>query len=164
MGRRGPLPKPTKLKQLEGNPGRRKLPQNEPQPRILPEVPPPPKYLPTVAAAAWRFISQELHAVGLLTSVDEHALEQYCVAYDFWRQCLEKVSQAESLVETFYTPTGEKRYAAPLVEVSLMLKYGGEINRWAKVLGLGPAYRVALTAGNDDEPIDDPLGAKLEKG
>lgn len=164
MGRRGPLPKPTALKKLEGNPGRRKLPVNEPQPSIADAIPPAPNYLPAIATAAWRFISAELHAVGLLTTIDEHALEQYCIAYDFWRQCLAKVQQAESLCETFYGPDGQKKYSAPLVEVSLMLKYGGELNRWSKVLGLGPAYRVALTVGNEPSDVDDPLGAKLEKG
>ena len=164
MGRRGPLPKPTALKKLEGNPGRRKLPQNEPQPRVLDKTPPPPNYLPAIAQAAWRFIAAELHAVGLLTTVDEHALEQYCLAYDCWRRCLAVVNASDSLVETFFGPAGEKKYAAPLVEVSLMLKYGGELNRWSKVLGLGPAYRVALSVGNEPDDKDDPLGAKLEQG
>lgn len=168
MGRRGPLPKPTKLKKLEGNPGRRKLPESEPEPRIDPDAPPPPTYLPTVGQQAWKAISKELHAIGLLTAVDYHALEQYCTAYAFWRLNLQAVesqlAQSQTIVTRVTDERGNLRYEAPMTEASLMLKFGAELNRWSKVLGLGPAYRVALTTGHGDDPIDDPLGKKLENG
>lgn len=169
MGRRGPLPEPTKLKKLKGNPGRRKLPANEPEPRVDPDVPPAPTYLPTVAQQAWKAISKELHAIGLLTAVDYHALEQYCTAYAFWRLNLKSVQneldkEDGSIVKQVTDGEGNLRYEAPMTEANLMLKFGAELNRWSKVLGLGPAYRVALTTGHDDEPMDDPLGKSLENG
>ena len=168
VGRRGPLPKPTAQKKFEGNPGKRKLPENEPQPRIDDDVPPSPEYLPPIAQAAWRSISRELHSIGLLTAVDYHALEQYCTAYCFWRSNLsavqERITNGGSVVTRVNDEKGQLRYEAPMTEVSLMLKFGGELNRWSKVLGLGPAYRVALTTGHGDEPPDDPLGSNLENG
>lgn len=168
MGRRGPLPKPTKLKKFEGNPGRRKLPESEPEPRVDDQVPAPPEHLPDVAQAAWRAIGRELHAIGLLTSVDYHALEQYATAYAFWRANLiavqQRMQEEGSIVTRVTDDKGNLRYEAPMTECSLMLKFGAELNRWSKVLGLGPAYRVALTTGHGDEETDDPLGGKLENG
>lgn len=164
MGRRGPLPKPTKLKKFEGNPGRRKLPDNEPEPRVDAKCPPPPSYIPPLGQAAWQAISRELHAIGLLTTVDYHALEEYCTAYAFWRMNLAALQECDSIVTRVYTPTGDLRYEAPKMEATLLLKFGAEMNRWSKVLGLGPAYRVALTTGQGDDPVDDPLGKQLENG
>lgn len=168
MGRRGPLPKPTKLKAFEGNPGKRKLPENEAQPRIDDQCPPAPDHLPEFGKLAWRAIAKELHAIGLLTSVDYHALEQYCTAYAFWRFNLAelnaRVDKDGTMISSVKDEQGNLRYEAPMPEASLMLKFGTELNRWSKVLGLGPAYRVALTTGHGDEPIDDPLGKQLESG
>jgi P27 family predicted phage terminase small subunit len=169
MGRRGPLPKPTAAKKFEGNPGKRKLPENEAEPRIDDQCPPPPDHLPAVGQMAWKAIAKELHAIGLLTSVDYHALEQYCTAYGFWRFNLAelhaKIDAQGTMVSTVRDPeTNAIRYEAPMPEASLMLKFGAELNRWSKVLGLGPAYRVALTTGHGDEPVDDPLGKALENG
>ncbi len=164
MGKRGPLPKPTKLKRFEGNPGKRKLPESEPEPRVDAVCPPPPSYLPAIAQLAWKAISKELHTIGLLTSVDYHALEEYCTAYAFWRMNLAALQDAESIVTRVFDAQGNLRYEAPKTEATMLLKFGAEMNRWSKVLGLGPAYRVALTTGHGDEPVDDPLGKQLEHG
>lgn len=168
VGRRGPLPKPTKAKKFEGNPGKRKLPESEPEPRIDDLCPPPPSHLPELAQDAWKAFAKELHSIGLLTSVDYHALEQYCTAYAFWRHNLTALQahmkESSSMVDRVTDEKGNLRYSAPVPESSLMLKFGAELNRWSKVLGLGPAYRVALTTGHGDEPIDDPLGKQLESG
>lgn len=166
MGRRGPLPKPTKLKEFEGNPGKRKLPENEAEPRIDEQCPPPPEHLPEVGKMAWKAIARELHAIGLLTSVDYHALEQYCSAYAYWRfnqaELHARMDEAGTMISAVKDEQGNLRYEAPMPEASLMLKFGAELNRWSKVLGLGPAYRVALTTGHGDEPVDDPLGKSIE--
>ena len=45
MGRRGPAPKPTAIKILEGNPGKQKLNHNEPKPPTIIAIPKPPSRL-----------------------------------------------------------------------------------------------------------------------
>jgi phage terminase small subunit len=47
MGLRGPAPKPTAIKRLEGNPGKRKL--NEMEPKMTVGVPECPDHLDDVA-------------------------------------------------------------------------------------------------------------------
>lgn len=77
----GPQKKPTTLKVLEGNPGKRALPANEPQPQKDAKVPACPAYLKGVARREWERVAGELYRLGLLTVVDHAALEAYCSAY-----------------------------------------------------------------------------------
>ena len=64
MGRK---PKPTRLKVLEGNPGKQKLPKGEPQPEH--ELPLPPSHLDAYGIEEWNRISEGLFVLGVLTSV-----------------------------------------------------------------------------------------------
>lgn len=79
MAKRGRPAKPTRLKILAGNPGRRPLNKREPQPRV--GAPPCPTHLDAEAKREWRRIVKELSAVGLLTHVDRAALADYCIAW-----------------------------------------------------------------------------------
>ena len=74
----GPAKKPTKLKILEGNPGKRRLPQNEPNP--TPAIPSCPSYIKGVARKEWKLITPELYILGILTKIDRMALAGYCIA------------------------------------------------------------------------------------
>jgi phage terminase small subunit len=68
----GRKPKPTHLKLVTGNPGRRPLNDCEPQPEIA--LPPVPPELCDDAKLEWDRVSFELHRAGLLTKVDRAAL------------------------------------------------------------------------------------------
>jgi P27 family predicted phage terminase small subunit len=73
MGRRGPKPKPTQLKILTGNPGRKPLPQNEPQPEVgLPRCP---KRFTGDARKLWSTLAKQLTSCGIATRLDATALE-----------------------------------------------------------------------------------------
>lgn len=80
----GPAPKPTKLKQLQGNPGKRPLNQREPQPKGNRFN--CPSWLSDEAKAEWRRIVPELRELGLATRIDHAALEAYCEQYARWRE------------------------------------------------------------------------------
>src|SRR5687768_7931462 len=71
--RRGPAPKPTHLKVLAGNPGRRKLNQAEPQPRLARRLLSPVK-LDDYGRAFWDYYSQLLKRIRVLSEADLHAL------------------------------------------------------------------------------------------
>jgi len=74
--------KPTALKVLEGNPGKRPLPENEPKP---PEIAPDcPDHLNEEAKREWKRIAPELEELGLLTYIDKAALAAYCQAWSRW--------------------------------------------------------------------------------
>ncbi len=79
---RGRKPKPTKLKQLAGNPGKRPL--NKHEARIAPEIPTCPSHLLGEARKEWRRMAEALYAAGLLTLVDRAALAGYCQAWARW--------------------------------------------------------------------------------
>src|SRR3954470_9706696 len=76
---RGRRPKPTRLKVLTGNPGKRPLNTNEPEPE--PAVPECPPELGPVAKREWDRLVNELSSLRLLTNLDRGALASYCGAY-----------------------------------------------------------------------------------
>ena len=79
MGLRGPAPKPTAIKRLEGNPGKRKL--NEAEPTLTVGVPECPDYLDDVAKKEWGRLTEILTAMKVLTEADYIALANLCQAY-----------------------------------------------------------------------------------
>ena len=76
---RGRRPKPTALKLIEGNPGKRPLPKDEPTPPVGATKP---KGLGAVASRKWDELAPLLTESRILTVVDAGALEAYCVAYE----------------------------------------------------------------------------------
>jgi P27 family predicted phage terminase small subunit len=70
--------KPTHLKLLAGNPGKRALPKNEPKPKR--GVPRPPSWLSKEARKHWKEVSAELDLMGVLTTADAQALALFCDA------------------------------------------------------------------------------------
>jgi P27 family predicted phage terminase small subunit len=76
MGKRGPAPKPTAIRRLEGNPSHRPLPTNEPMyPSVIPRKP---KKLSTSAKTIWDELVAEMANIGILSSVDGRALASLC--------------------------------------------------------------------------------------
>src|SRR5437764_15483626 len=81
---RGRRPKPTRLKMLTGNPGKRPLNGNEPRPAAA--VPECPAELGTLARTEWNRLVGELAALRLLTNLDRAALAAYSGAYALWAE------------------------------------------------------------------------------
>lgn len=73
MGVRGPIPKPTALKALDGNPGRRPLPKEL---NFPPGIPARPKKMSPPAKAIWDELVAEMAPAKLLRTVDQRALWQ----------------------------------------------------------------------------------------
>jgi P27 family predicted phage terminase small subunit len=85
---RGRKPKPVEQKQLEGNPGKRPLPEpllvaGRPNVNELDE---PPEHLPKEAKDFWRDSVTRLIEVGIIDRVDVPVLEQMAVQYARIRQ------------------------------------------------------------------------------
>jgi P27 family predicted phage terminase small subunit len=76
---RGRKSKPTKLKKLEGNPGKRALNEQEPTPDVV--IPDCPDHLQGEARKEWNRITQQLYALGILAEIDRAALAMYCAAW-----------------------------------------------------------------------------------
>lgn len=75
----GRRPKPTHLKVVTGNPGKRKLNDKEPQPAK--EIPSPPSHLTDWGKVAWGRLTLLLDQMGVLTVADTFALERLCDLY-----------------------------------------------------------------------------------
>lgn len=76
--------KPTALRVIEGNPGKRALPKNEPKPAVSRSA--APEHLSREAKTEWRRVIAELTMLGVMTKLDRAALAAYCQAYGRWIQ------------------------------------------------------------------------------
>src|SRR5262249_31386551 len=112
---RGRKPKPTALKLLTGNPGKRPLNPNEPQP--APELPDCPDHLDEVGKAEWARVAAELGQLGILTRVDRAALAAYCSSYSRW---VKLESMVQKFGEVLVDPETKRLYPNP---------YLGALNR-----------------------------------
>ena len=136
----GKKPKPTRMKVLNGNPGRRPLPKDEPRP--APGAPPPPDWLDPLARQEWDRVVPRLEAIGLLTQVDGFVLEAYCTCYAHWVE----LEQAIAKIGPVYQPSNKKgsKYLQQVPHVSIAQKYLDEARAFAAELGLSPSSRARL--------------------
>lgn len=149
MARPGTKPKPTKLKILEGNPGKRPINIHEPKPK--PITPACPRWLSPAAKKEWKRIVPELENLGLLTCVDGAALEGYCQSYARWVEAEQFLGKHGTI---FKTPSG---YIQQLPQVSIAQKYLNIVKAFCAEFGLTPSSRSGINIKpkeNDDEEID----------
>ena len=146
MARPGPAPKPTRLKLLENNPGKRPLNKNEPKPK--PIKPSCPRWLSKHAKREWRRLSRELERLGLLTKIDRGVFAQYCQAYATWREA-EEVIRAKGFI--IMTPKG---HVQQIPHVNISHKAQLIMLRCAQEIGLTPSSRSRISvSGQEDEDV-----------
>ena len=80
----GRKPKPTAVKKLEGNPGKRKLNSKEPVPAK--GIPACPDWLMPEAKKEWERLAELMNQMGVLTEVDMAAFAAYCQSYARWKE------------------------------------------------------------------------------
>lgn len=76
--------KPTALKIIEGNRGKRALGKQEPDPDYLDDLLPP-AWMPEAAKKVWSEFAFKLRKAKVLTVIDVPAFEKFCVAHSRWR-------------------------------------------------------------------------------
>ncbi len=106
----GRPPKPTALKLLQGNPGKRKLNSEEPKPPTGPVK--PPSWLRGRAKTAWKWVAPILEEMGVLTTADPHALALLCDAYAEYIECRAVVRKLGATYESRVIKTSTRRVAA----------------------------------------------------
>ena len=85
----GRKPKPTAIKKLEGNPGKRKLNTKEPIPaKGMPNCP---EWLMPEAKKEWERLADLMNQMGVLTEVDMAAFAAYCQSYARWKEAQDDV-------------------------------------------------------------------------
>jgi len=82
---------PTKLKLLNGNPGKRPLPEDEPQPEL--GVPEMPSWLSAEAKKEWKRMSSELMELRILSVTDRAVLTLWCETWADWREMKKRLTK-----------------------------------------------------------------------
>jgi P27 family predicted phage terminase small subunit len=100
----GRRPKPTVLKLVEGNPGKRAINKTEPKPKR--EIPSCPAHLDDSGKVAWGRLSVLLDRMGVLTEADSFALERLCDCYTYILECRQLIA-TDGRTYTVETQTGE---------------------------------------------------------
>lgn len=149
MAVRGRKPKPTGLKVLEGNPGKRAL--NEYEPRPEKKAPKCPSWLEPEAKKEWRRMCKVLETIGVLTQVDAAAFAGYCQAYARWKEAEEFLSKHGTI---FKTPSG---YIQQVPQVSIAQTYLKIMKDFCSEFGLTPSARSRINVNTVQSDSNDPM-------
>jgi len=102
-------PKPTAVRLMDGNPGKRGYNADEPvPPEGCPECP---DHLSNAARREWHLMAATLHDMGVLTTVDRAAFAACCQACGRWVEAEERLKETPLLLKT---PASRSRVAALL--------------------------------------------------
>lgn len=140
----GPKPKPTHLKVVTGNPGKRALNKKEPKPQG--NLVDAPDWFNDEQKASWAYAINSA-PWGLLKRVDRSVLVAWVVAEVLHRQAAQRLTTAGMLIKT---PNGMP-VQSPLLSIvnkqaQIMMKAAGE-------MGFTPASRSRVES--DAEPEDE---------
>lgn len=146
MAQSGRKPKPTALKVLEGNPGKRPLNTKESKPKS--NAPKCPTWLEAEAKKEWRRMSKQLEMLGLLTEVDMAAFAGYCQAYARWKEAEEFISKHGSIIKT---PNG---YLQQIPQVNIASNYLKLMSKFCEQFGLTPSARSRIVSDKNGDDFD----------
>ena len=158
MATAGRKPKPTAIKLLEGNPGKRKLNKREPKPRILKTVPECPEWLLPEAQKEWGRLAPALVSLGLITNIDIDDFAAYCQAFARWHEAETYITENGT---TYMTETGQLK---PIPQVAQAQQYIRLMKDLSTEFGMTPSSRSRLisdaTHTNESDDMDALLGGE----
>lgn len=138
--------KPTYLKVLQGNPGKRALPKGEIKP--LTTLPEPPEHLNEDGMREWQRIVGELNALNVLTGMDWQSLSIYCTAFQLWVDAIRNVKDKGSMVLSSKGFPLQNPYLAVVnKQAEIMLKMSSEF-------GFTPSARARMGMAADRAESD----------
>lgn len=145
----GRRPKPTRIKEIEGNPGKRALNRKEPRPEAI--IPPCPEHLDLEARAEWARIAPELMRLRILAHVDRAALAAYCQAWSRWVDAETNLKKFGAVIKTPKGyPIQNPYLGIANTAIELMRKFLTEF-------GMTPSSRsrIAAGVGQPEAPLED---------
>ena len=150
----GRPPKPTRLKLLQGNPGKRALPKNEPQPAT--GIPTRPEWLSPEAKREWNRVVPELARLGLLAQVDRALIAAYCQS---WAMYVEAMADIKENGTTFTTNRG---YQGPRPSVAIAARMLDKLNQLSTKFGFTPSDRskMSMPEPKQEDPFAEFLNRK----
>lgn len=144
---KGRKPKPTLVKAMQGNPGKR--PMNYLEPKPPKGKPKPPDDLSPLAKAEWDRCVDRLASMGLATVADEAAIEAYCEIYATWKEAKAKVRSSGLVVKSEKTGRPMRN---PYLEIERHSH--NDMLRYLTEFGLTPSSRSRIKVA-DGGPKDD---------
>lgn len=141
---RGQRPKPARLKLLDGNPGKKPIP-NEPQPTPVEGGLEAPAELTPRAKAEWDRLIGDVYAQRVVTTWDRATMAAYCQSYADWIEAQLHVNADGPVIPA-------KRTGTPMANPYLIEARRSKLDmlRFASDLGLTPVSRARL--GTADAP------------
>ena len=149
--RRGTKPKPTRLKLLAGNPGKRPLNEREPRPVLPASLPKPPKHLSPVGREEWLRVGNLLLHMRVLTEADLTALSAYATFYGRWMAAEREIKRKGILVPA--APRSKFRVQNPMLAVAN--KAFQQMSQLLGEFGLTPTSRTRIIASPASEDHDE---------
>lgn len=147
MGARGPAPKATNMRILEGNPGRLPINHDEPQPETGAVCP----YWATDGARqVWEEVAPVLINCGILTQADQVMFAAWCDAVANYKIVSQEIEAATSLpIEDSDGPV----YARPEVKtlIASQRNYAELMIRFGTKFGVSPGDRTSLKVSKPKE-------------
>ena len=144
---RGRKPKPTVLKLLDGNPGKRRI--NDREPKAPAGIPEPPEWLDDGAGAEWFRIVKDLDGMGLLSPADHAMLEAYCTTYSRFVQAEVQVRKYGPIVKS---PNGFAQTSPYLTVANQALE---ALRKLSVEFGLTPSSRSRIRLPASGEAMDE---------
>lgn len=146
---KGGKPTPTKIKQLRGNPGKRKVNKDEPQ--YNKSRSDAPKELDAVGRKEWDKITKNMRANGVLTEVDETALLAFCQQTSIMVRAMKEMKKKANRDMVIITKSG---YQQPNPYLGIINRAQNMIKSLGAELGLSPSSRTRVKA-TPTKPDDD---------
>ena len=150
----GTKPKPTHLKLVTGNPGKRTLNRKEAKAKAA--IPVPPHHLTTDAVEEWNRVATELFNLGILSEIDRAALAAYAMAYGRWVQAeraIAKMAEKDQLTGGLMIKTSNgNAIQNPLVGTAN--KAASDMMRYAAEFGMTPSARTRIETQASDQNAD----------
>jgi len=130
--------KPTELKILNGNPGKRPINLNEVKP--IPIADPCPKWFDRYAKAVWYEMAPKMEKYGLLTDIDTLDFINLCISVGLIRKAYADMKKLKVL--TGVTPSG---YRQQIPEVGIINSAIKNVTALSAKFGLSPSDRAGLS-------------------
>jgi len=156
----GRRPKPTHLKVVTGNPGKRAINKKEPKPAR--EIPACPAYLSDTGKVAWGRLSVLIDRMGILTEADGAALERLCDCYAEILECRDLIEKQGRTYESIRGLGGEDSGVEQVLvkanpAVAMLADADRRFKSYLIEFGLTPAARSKVQTKGDGDEKKDPL-------
>lgn len=157
----GRTPKPSSLRLVEGNRGKRRLNKQEPDPAYLADLVAP-AWLPAATRVVWDEIVPHLRAAKMLTTIDVPMLEKGCVAIAQYRHATKMLGDSLVLDAESVEESGVKVVTKAATLNQWMVAQSMSFKQAMAVLqqfGMSPAARTRIAI----QPQGDLFGNDVQK-